>query len=153
MAQEFLDGVQMRPGLQEMGSKRMTQRMDGGRWEVELLASHDDQPLEGGTRHRAGGGVHAPGQRLRGVVIAPACVGEDQQRVPVKGPVAAQFLPHRSGQGHDAVLVSFALADKQFVFLTFDVVNGQPETFAEPQPATVDELEGSAIAAQTDVGQ
>src|SRR5215471_5986318 len=28
MAQQFLDGVQMRAGLQEMSGKRMTQRMD-----------------------------------------------------------------------------------------------------------------------------
>ena len=153
MAQEFLDGVQMRPGLQEMRGKRMTQRMHRGIREVELFAGHNNQPLEGGTRHRAGGGVHAPGQRRRGVVVPSACVGEDEQRVPVKAPVAAQFLPQGGGQGHDAVLVSFAVANEQFVFLAFDVVNGQPETFAQAQPATVDELEGSAVAPQTDVGQ
>src|SRR5215204_4738608 len=32
-------------------------------------------------------------------------------------------------------------------------MNREPETFAEPQPATVDELERSAVAAQADVGQ
>jgi hypothetical protein len=126
MAQEFLDGVQMRPGLQEMSRKRMTQRMHGGSRKAELFAGHDDQPLEGGTRHRAGGAVHAPGQRLGAVVITPARVGEDKQRVPVKAPVAAQFLPHAGGQGHDAVLVSFAVTNEQFVFLALDVVNGEP---------------------------
>ncbi len=76
MAQEFLDGVQVRAGLQEMGSKRMTQRMHGGRGEVELFAGHDDQPLEGGTRHRAGGG--ASGYRLQGAARAGAPKGLDR---------------------------------------------------------------------------
>src|SRR5262249_19782324 len=80
-------------------------------------------------------------------------VGEQQQRVPVKAPVAAQFLPHGGGQGHDAILMSFAVANEQFVFVAFDVVNGQPETLAQAQPATVDELERSAVAAQTNVSQ
>ena len=152
MAQELLDRVQVRAGLQEMGGKRMPQRMDGGGREVELFAGHDDQPLEGGTRHGTGGGVHALSQRGRRVVIAPTGVGEEQERMPVEGPVAAQFLIQGGGQGYDAVLVSFAVADEQFVFLAFDVVDGEPETLAQTQPATVDELEGSAIAAQTDVG-
>ena len=153
MAQEFLDGVQMRAGFQEMGGKGMTQRMHGSSGEVELFAGDDDQPLEGGTGHGAGGGVHAPGQRLRGVVIAAARVGEEQERVAVESPVAAQFLLHGGGQRHDPVLVSLAVANEQLVFLAFDVVDGQPEAFAQAQPATVDELERSAVAAQADVGQ
>ena len=71
----------------------------------------------------------------------------------MEGPVAAQFLHHGGGQGHDAVLVSFAVADEEFVLLSFDVVNGEPETLAQAQTAAVDQFEGSAIAPQTDVGQ
>ena len=40
------------------------------------------------------------------------------------------------------------MADEQFVFLTFDVVNGQTEAFAQAQAATVDEFEWGAVAAQ-----
>jgi hypothetical protein len=57
-----------------------------------LFARHDDQPLQGGTRHGCGGGVHAPGQALRGGVIAAARVGKEQERVPVESPVAAQLI-------------------------------------------------------------
>ena len=71
----------------------------------------------------------------------------------MESPVAAQFLIHGGGQRHDPVLVALAVANHQFVFLADDVVNGQPEAFAQAQPATVDELEGSAVAAQADVGQ
>ena len=49
--------------------------------------------------------------------------------------------------------MALALANEQLVFAALDIVDGQPEAFAEAQPATVDELEGSAIAAQADVGQ
>ena len=97
--------------------------------------------------------MHAAGQRFGRVVISATRIGKDQERVPVERPVAAQFLTHRIGQWQDPVLVPLAVADEQFVFLTFDVVNGEPETFAEPQPATIDKLERSAIAAQADVGQ
>lgn len=65
MAQEFLDSVQMRPSLQQMSCKRMTQRMHRSSREVELFARHDDQPLQGRTRHGTGRGVHAPRQSLR----------------------------------------------------------------------------------------
>ena len=57
------------------------------------------------------------------------------------------------GQRHDPVLVALAVANEQLVFAAFDVVDRQPETFAQTQPATVDELERSAIAAQADVGE
>lgn len=71
----------------------------------------------------------------------------------VESPVAAQFLIHGGGQRHDPVLVALAVANKELVLATFDVVDSQPETFAQTQPATVDELERSAIAAQADVCQ
>jgi hypothetical protein len=70
----------------------LAQGMHGSCGQVELLAGQDDQALEGGTGHGAGGCVHALGQRCRGVVIAAAGVGEEQERVTVEGPVAAQFL-------------------------------------------------------------
>ena len=60
--EQLLDGVQMCAGFQQMGGKRMAQRVDRGGGEVELFAGDDDQALEGGARHGAGGGVHAPGQ-------------------------------------------------------------------------------------------
>ena len=91
MAEQLLDGVQMRARFQQMGGETVAQRMHGGRREVELLAGQDHEPLQRGTGHGTGGGAHARGQRL-GVVIAAAHVGEDQQRMAVEGPVAAQFL-------------------------------------------------------------
>ena len=131
----------------------LTQRMHRSRGQIELFAGNDDQALKGGTGHGAGGGVHASGQGLRGVVITAARVGEDQQRVAMESPVAAQFAVHGGGQGHDPVLVSLAVADEELVFGAFNVVDGQPEAFAQAQPATVDEFERSAVAAQADVGQ
>ncbi len=131
----------------------MAQRMDGGVGEVELLAGHDQQALEGRTRHGAGGAVHALGQGVRATVIPTADVGEEQEGVAVEAPVAAQFLAQGGGQGHDAILVSFALANEQFVFLAFDIVDGQPQALAQPQAATVDELERGAVAAEANMGQ
>src|ERR1017187_10343852 len=71
----------------------------------------------------------------------------------VESPVAAQFLIQGGGQRHDPVLVALAVANKELVLAAFDVVDSQPETFAQTQPAAVDELERSTIAAQADVGE
>ena len=79
--------------------------------------------------HGTGRLVHALGQCF-GIVAAPARVGKNQQRVPVKSPVTAQFLIHQGGQWDHPILVAFAVADEQLVFLATDVVNGQAQAFA-----------------------
>ena len=82
MAQELLDGVQMRAGLQQMRGKGMTQRMHRGRREVELFAGDNDQPLQG-TRHGSRCRLHALGQGL-GSLVAAAHIGKEPARMPVK---------------------------------------------------------------------
>ena len=71
----------------------------------------------------------------------------------MKLPVASQVLDHHGGNGDHAIPVAFGLSDPQFVLLAQDIVNGQGEAFGEPQSATIDELDGSAIPAQSDVSQ
>lgn len=71
----------------------------------------------------------------------------------MKSPIAAQFEVHGGWQRNDAILVSFAMADEELVFASGDVVNGQAQTFAQAQTATIDELERGAIAAQANVGE
>lgn len=96
---------------------------------IELLASDDDQALQGATGHGTSGLTHALGQGF-GVVIAPADIGKEQKGMSMKGPVAAQLFVHGSGQRNQSVFAAFAMADEQFVFLAPDVVNGQAEAFA-----------------------
>ena len=86
-------------------------------------------------------------------MVAATDVGKDEQRMPVKLPVALQFLPQAGGQRHDAILVALAVANEQFVFSALDVVDGQGQALAQAQAAGVDELDGRAIAAQADMGQ
>ena len=50
MAEQLLDGVQMRAGFEEMRGKGMTQRMDRSGGKVELFAGQDHEPLQRGTR-------------------------------------------------------------------------------------------------------
>ena len=101
-------------------------------------------------RHRAWGGrVHASGQGL-GIVGAATDVGEDQQPMAMEGPVAAQLLPQIRGQGHDAVAVTFAVADEELVLAAEDVVDCESEALAQAQAAAIDELERGAVTAQTD---
>jgi hypothetical protein len=108
----------------------LTKRMDGSRQKIEFFAGDNDQPLKGRTGHGTGSRIHALGQRLRRTVVAATGIGEEQQWVTMESPVAAQLLPHGSGQRDNTVLVAFAVADEQFVFGAFDIVNGEPETLA-----------------------
>jgi len=74
----------------------MAQGMDRSVREVESFASNDQEPLQRGARHRAGGLVHAGRQGL-GSVIATAHIGKKQEGMPMKTPVTAKLLPHGSG--------------------------------------------------------
>ena len=114
MAQQLLDRVQMGAGFQQMGRETVTQRMRGGRREIELLASRDQEPLQRGTRHRRSGLAHAFGHDLR-IVVPAADIGKDQERMPVEGPVTAQLLVEGSGQREDPIAMAFAVADEELV--------------------------------------
>lgn len=103
--------------------------MDRSGGNIELFAGDDEESLQGAMRHGAGGLVHASSQGL-GIMVTAADVGEEQERVAVKSPIAAQFVVHGGRQWNDAVLVTFAIADEQLVFAAGDVVNGQAQTFA-----------------------
>jgi hypothetical protein len=96
--------------------------------------------------------MHAPGQGLGGVLPA-ADVGKDQERMPVKGPVAPEFVIEAGGQRQDPVLVPLAVADEELVLLSLDVVDREGQALAQAQAADVDEFERGPIAAQTDAGQ
>jgi hypothetical protein len=152
VTEQFLDGAQMGSGLQHMRGEGMAQRMDRSVGNVELLAGRDQESLQGRGRHGTRGVVHARGHRF-GVTVATSHVGEDQQGMPVKGPVSAQLLVKAPGQGNHAILMAFALANAQLVVVALDVVNGQGQAFAQAQTATIDEFQGSAITSQANVGQ
>lgn len=117
-----------------------------------MLASEDEEALQGGVRHGAGGIVHACGQGLR-VAIAAADVGEEEQGMLVESPVASQLVVEAGWQRKDAILVALGVADEQLVVGALDVVDGQAEAFTQAQAAGVDELERGAVATQTDVGE
>jgi hypothetical protein len=59
-----------------------------------------------------------------GVVISTADVGEEEQRMFVESPITAQIQVKTVGQGNNAVLVPFAVANAQLVVLAVDVVDG-----------------------------
>lgn len=46
VAEQFLDGVQMRACFEQMGSKGMPQRMDFRGREIELFTGGDQEPLQ-----------------------------------------------------------------------------------------------------------
>ena len=82
--------------------------------------------------------MHAPGSGLR-CVFTPSDIGEDQQRVPVKTPVTAQFLIEAGGQRQYPIPMSLAVSNEEFVLVPFNVVNGQSQALTESQSAGVDE--------------
>ena len=107
VTEQGLDGVQARAAFDEVRGEGMAQRMHGGIRQVELLARDEHEALQGTHRHRRGGAVHAKAE-LRAVIVATACVGEQQQRMPMKGPVAAQVFEHVRRQRHNAVVDAWA---------------------------------------------
>ena len=129
VAEKFLDGVQMCPGLQQVRGKAVAQRVHGSGGKVEFFPSDDDQALQRTAGHGTGGLAHSLGQRFE-VMIAATHVGKEQKWVSMKSPVATQLLIHRCGQGNHPVFITFTVADEQFVFLAPDVVNGQAQAFA-----------------------
>lgn len=152
VTQEFLDGVQVRPGLQQVRCEGMAQRMHRGGRDVEVFAGDDQKPLQGAVRHGALGAMHSSGQGL-GIAITAADIGKDQHGMAVESPVTAQFVVQGGGQRNDTIFVILTVADDQFVFRAENVVDGQAQAFAQTQAAAVDELERRAIAAQADVSQ
>src|SRR5690606_443730 len=85
MAQQRLDGVQAGAGLDEMSGKALAQGVHGGVGQVEFLACVQQEALQAADGHRLGGAVHAGSQDGQ-VIVAAADVGEEQQRVSMKGP-------------------------------------------------------------------
>ena len=67
--------------------------------------------------------------------------------------IGSKILDHGSGNRHHPILVSFAVADPEFVFVAPDVVNGEIETFRESKPAAIDELDRGSVTTQPDVLQ
>lgn len=119
---------------------------------MELFSSHDDEALQGGTRHGTSGFMHALGQHP-GIVMTAPDIGKDEQRMAMEGPVITQLVVQGAGQRDDAVAISLAVTDEELVFRAGDIVDGQCQAFAQAQAATVDELDGCAIATQADVRQ
>src|SRR5574337_213188 len=62
MTEQLLDRMQMRPRLQQVRGKTVSQRVDRGGRDVELFARDNEQPLQGATGHGTGGLTHAFGQ-------------------------------------------------------------------------------------------
>ena len=93
--------------------------------------------------------MHARGQGLRVVVTAPD-IGEEQKRVTMEEPVAAQLVVEGCGQRDHPVCMTFAIADDELVVLAEDVVDGEAQALAEPKAAAIDELERGAVTAQAD---
>ena len=126
--------------------------MDRSVGNIQLLAGHDQEALQGGMRHGSGSVSHAGGQGFR-VAIAATDIGEEKQGMMVKRPVSAQFVIETGGQRKDAILVAFGVADEELVVGALNVVDGEAEALTQAQAAGVDELERGAIAAQTDMGK
>jgi hypothetical protein len=142
----------MRASFEEMSGEAVTQRVNFGGGNVQLLAGDDQQALQGGARHGSGRLVHALGQGLWSVVTATD-IGKEEERMSVKDPVALEFAPQAGGQGNDAILVTFAITNEELVLGALDIVDGQSQTLTQSQAAGIDEFERSAIAAQADEGQ
>jgi hypothetical protein len=75
VAEQFLDGVQMRAGFQQVSGKTVAQGVHRSGRNVEFFASQDEQALQGIMRHGAGGLAHALGESFR-VVTTAADVGK-----------------------------------------------------------------------------
>ena len=122
---------------------------DRGVGQVEFLAGHDDQALQRANRHRTGGSAHPCGQLVRAARAASG-VGEEQHRMPVKGPVTPQVLHHLPRQRHHPVAAALAAPHHQFSLLALDVMHRERKALREPQPRAVDQLHRRAVAPQSD---
>ena len=122
---------------------------DRGVGQVEFLAGHDDQALQRANRHRTGGSAHPCGQLVRAARAASG-VGEEQHRMPVKGPVTPQVLHHLPRQRHHPVAAALAATHHQLALVALDVVHRQRKAFRKPQPRAVNQLHRRAVTPQPD---
>lgn len=152
VAQQTLNGMNGSPGFDEMGGKGMSEGVDGRLGDVQLLASNDDESLEGGDQHRLLSAVHA-GCQIGGAMSATSCAGKEQERMLMEKPVTPQILDHGFGDGDHSISATFSIAHPQLALITADVMNGEVETLGEAQTTTVDELDRNAITPQPDVMQ
>lgn len=129
VAEKFLDGVEWGPCFQKMGGKAVTQGMNLGRGDVELLACSDDETLEGGAGHGSGGRPHALGQGFE-ILIPASDVGEEKQGMLVNTPIILEFLVEGGGKRNDTVEEAFTATDEELVLLALDVVDGEGEALA-----------------------
>ncbi len=150
VAEQGLDGVQAGPRLDQVGGEGMTQGVHRADGQVERLARLDHQALERADGHGTHRLAHPAGDVPGRATSAPD-IGKKQKRMAVEFPIAAQVLDHCLGNGHHAAFVALALADPQFAVRRVDIVDGQREALRKAQAATVNELEGNAVAAQPDV--
>lgn len=99
--------------------------MGRGVGQVDFLAGQHEQPLQGAARHGRLRFVHSSGQLVGIALTSTSDVGEDEYGMAVKAIIGTQILQHVFCQRNHPILETLALADDQFPFLAFDVVDGE----------------------------
>ena len=139
MAEEGLDSVEAGTTFEHVGGKGVSQGVRAAEGEVEFLPGSDHEALDRAHWHGIASGVHAIAEWFA-VGVAASGIGKEQERVAVEGPVGAQILDHCGWQRDHAVFVSLAGADKELVFFSENVVDGEAEALGKAQAAAVNKL-------------
>jgi hypothetical protein len=130
MPQQDLDGLQVRPGLQQMRGERVAERMRGDPFsEPGLPGRSATEALHGTCRERT--------PRISG--------GEEPARGTVPAPVATQMLQEGLRQRHVAIFAAFALADPQEHARTVNVAQLQREGLGQAQPRRIERHDQDAM--------
>ena len=93
VSEQSLDGVQARSGLDQVGGEAMTQCVDSAFFDALFLAGLDHEALQRTDGHGSLVPVHA-GSGFLQIIVPPATVWKNQQRVTMECPVAAQVPDH-----------------------------------------------------------
>lgn len=150
VTEESLEGVEIGPVLSKMSGVTVTERMNGSLREVEFSPGGEHETLERAVRHRFLGLLHPFGQ-FAGIGRTATGFWKEEKGIFVKAPILSKILDHGSGDGDEAIFVTFPIADPEFVFLAPDVVDGEGKTFGEAQTTAVDQLEGSTVSTEANV--
>src|SRR6266545_1984074 len=132
-----------------MGSVAVTQAVSrGSRVDGAGRASQSVSHLDRTHAHRGGGVTHRLAQGERAIGPTTAGRGEQELEVAMGPPPVAQLLDHGRGDGHEAILAPFAIANVQArrSLAAANVLDLNADRFAHAQATMVDQSQRGAEA-------
>ncbi len=147
MAHVFLDDAEVDASLQEMGGVGVAQGVNGDRLFSDSCS--DLGPTEGALDTTFGHGSLS----LFCSIAVSAKGGEEEARMAVGEPIAAEDLEGGLGERHIAILGSLSTVDMDHHAGGVDIGDFEVEAFVEPQAAGIDGGEIGVILEGFDLGK